>query len=429
MHEAAEYYRMLERRATRLPVTAEAPCSWSPDRKQLVYERNAEYARQQEALMAAAPTVSGPRGIYIVNLETGKERLLATFGMHPGWSPDGECIAFTRGSHITRTKKDEILVIRASGGEPRQLAFGYWPVWGKDSNRLFFRSVDNMLCCINVDDPAARPKTLLRCPGYFAVSPDEKYVAIGCEYSKEIRISELSSGSVVARWIPPLPQYSWPVKWSPNGKELSLGYWTYYGMIGLWIYDVERKEAWHVLDAPARSSVWSPDGSEMAIHVLDEIWLVKLDPNVPTYQQLGIALTHDDFMVEQLEQLDRTIEMDPLNAENYVERALFQISLEEYEKAGADLEECARLLKSDDDPVVSMMGWWARRHHVQALYKGAELLYLQTIEIMQRIYGTESSGTINHLKNLIKLYEAWGKPEKAEQWRARLPRKKDAEEK
>ncbi|MBA7716706.1 hypothetical protein ES703_125782 [subsurface metagenome] len=166
----------------------------------------------------------------------------------------------------------------------------------------------------------------------------------------------------------------------------------------------------------------------MAIHVLDEIWLVKLDPNVPTYQQLGIALTHDDFMVEQLEQLNRTIEMDPLNAENYVERALFQISLEEYEKAGADLEECARLLKSDDDPVVSMMGWWARRHHVQALYKGAELLYLQTIEIIQRIYGTESSGTINHLKNLIKLYEAWGKPEKAEQWRAKLPRKEGTKE-
>jgi hypothetical protein len=30
--------------------------------------------------------------------------------------------------------------------------------------------------------------------------------------------------------------------------------------------------------------------------------------------------------------------------------------------------------------------------------------------------------------NLIDLYEAWGKPEKADEWRAKLPRTKTVEE-
>jgi len=32
------------------------------------------------------------------------------------------------------------------------------------------------------------------------------------------------------------------------------------------------------------------------------------------------------------------------------------------------------------------------------------------------------------MNELIKLYEAWGKPQKAEEWRAKLPRKKGTEE-
>jgi hypothetical protein len=37
--------------------------------------------------------------------------------------------------------------------------------------------------------------------------------------------------------------------------------------------------------------------------------------------------------------------------------------------------------------------------------------------------------TVAAMNELIKLYEAWGKPQKAEEWRSKLPQKKDAEEK
>ena len=42
--------------------------------------------------------------------------------------------------------------------------------------------------------------------------------------------------------------------------------------------------------------------------------------------------------------------------------------------------------------------------------------------------GPEHPHTLDSLKNLIDLYEAWGKPEKAEEWRAKLPQKKAVEQ-
>ncbi|MEJ2705919.1 MAG: hypothetical protein P8Z79_26055 [Sedimentisphaerales bacterium] len=425
MCEAARYYRMLEATGTRLPISADAPCSWSPDGKQLAYERGAWNYPGPPTLMDAAPVVSGPRGIYIANLETGSERLLAMFGMHPAWSPGGKYVAFARGSHQTRSRQDEILVVQVSGGEPKHVVFGHWPVWGKASNRLFFRSLDNMLCRIGVDASDDSPEILLECPGYFAVSPSERYVAIACENSNEIRIVELSSGSVMARWIPPLVQYSWPVKWSPNGKELSLGYWTWYTELGLWIYDIEREKAWQILDSPARSSVWSPDGSRMAVHILDEVWLVNLDPKIPTYRQLGKAVADDEFMAEELERQSQTIEMDPFHAEHYLRRAVLYIALHRYDKATTDLEMCGNMLKDSDDPILTMMPWWAARYKTHGLYQAAELLYLQRMAILQRIQQTTPVDVSRQIKTLIDLYEAWNKPEKAEEWRAKLARKED----
>ena len=35
--------------------------------------------------------------------------------------------------------------------------------------------------------------------------------------------------------------------------------------------------------------------------------------------------------------------------------------------------------------------------------------------------GDDHPYTVNFINNLVQLYEAWGKPEKAEEWRAKLP--------
>ncbi len=42
--------------------------------------------------------------------------------------------------------------------------------------------------------------------------------------------------------------------------------------------------------------------------------------------------------------------------------------------------------------------------------------------------GPEHPRILNSLKNLIELYEAWDKPEKAEEWRAELPQTETVEQ-
>jgi len=44
------------------------------------------------------------------------------------------------------------------------------------------------------------------------------------------------------------------------------------------------------------------------------------------------------------------------------------------------------------------------------------------------VLGKQHPRTLSAMNELIKLYEAWGKPEKAEEWRAKLPKTKAIEQ-
>jgi len=61
-------------------------------------------------------------------------------------------------------------------------------------------------------------------------------------------------------------------------------------------------------------------------------------------------------------------------------------------------------------------------------YDKAEALLLEAVEGSRLKLGDTHPHTKESLNNLIDLYEAWGKPEEAEDWRAKLPKKKAAEE-
>ncbi|MGB2865590.1 MAG: serine/threonine-protein kinase [Sedimentisphaerales bacterium] len=58
----------------------------------------------------------------------------------------------------------------------------------------------------------------------------------------------------------------------------------------------------------------------------------------------------------------------------------------------------------------------------QARYEEAEQLLLEAVKGRRIKLGEEHPHTQESLNNLIKLYEAWNKPEKANEWRAKLPR-------
>ena len=63
----------------------------------------------------------------------------------------------------------------------------------------------------------------------------------------------------------------------------------------------------------------------------------------------------------------------------------------------------------------------ARLYKEQGDYGKAELLLLEALEGRRLKLGDEHPDTIESLNNLIALYDAWNKPEKANQWRAKLP--------
>jgi len=57
----------------------------------------------------------------------------------------------------------------------------------------------------------------------------------------------------------------------------------------------------------------------------------------------------------------------------------------------------------------------------QSRYAEAEPLLVQAFEGRLKKLGMEHPDTLGSLRCVIELYEAWGKTEKAEQWRAKLP--------
>ncbi len=78
-------------------------------------------------------------------------------------------------------------------------------------------------------------------------------------------------------------------------------------------------------------------------------------------------------------------------------------------------------------PLISMYNL-ALVHHKQGHYDKAEPLLVELVELSQGVLIEGHQDTVAAMNELIKLYDAWGKPQKAEQWRSKLPRKKGAEE-
>jgi hypothetical protein len=62
----------------------------------------------------------------------------------------------------------------------------------------------------------------------------------------------------------------------------------------------------------------------------------------------------------------------------------------------------------------------------QARYEGAEPLLLDACQGRENKLGPEHPHTSDSLNELVRLYESWGKPELAEQWRAKLTSAKNA---
>ena len=298
--------RAVEQKASRLVRGAFDVSSWSPDGKQLAYTRAEFCGWDDNVLNMAGPAGAvGARGIEILDLESGHIRVLVTSGGVPAWSPDGRFIAFMRGAGLFLDRLEaEIWLVPAAGGEPRRLARGGCPGWTNHPTRLYFHSrEEKALYCLDVNDPKPKPIRVAACPGsYPHVSPDERYLAYAT--AGELTVVELDSGEEVVKWIVPGCEKYCSVLWSPDGKEISLGvegarHWA----SGLWLFDFERRDGWHLLDPEATCCNWSPDRSRVALDLyfpVCEIWIAEVDPNLPTWEALGPLQSRAEYLRSNL---------------------------------------------------------------------------------------------------------------------------------
>ena len=93
----------------------------------------------------------GNYNLWTVAIEGGESRQLTSFqppmrAKNPRWSPDGNWIAFQADQHTKySSERDDVYVIAASGGEPRNLTDTDWSsessiTWSPDSRYLAFSS-------------------------------------------------------------------------------------------------------------------------------------------------------------------------------------------------------------------------------------------------------------------------------------------------
>jgi serine/threonine protein kinase/tetratricopeptide (TPR) repeat protein len=298
MQKAIDQYRVVQTLGTCLVPSAFGVPGWSPDGKELAYGRIDLYGLRSGPSTSGAPLVYEPGRLEVLDMKTGRVRVLAASGKTCAWSPDGRWIAFDRVPNRGPAGcASELWVVSSAGGQPRYLARGDWPNWVGRTGQLFYHS-GGRAYSLNVDNPLDKPESILACDPYFAVSPDGKYLA----HSEADRLSvvEISNGQMKATWTapPPYGKHGMALRWAPNGKEVLAG-GLHQGEMGLWSFDVEQEKAWQLFPSPVVLGHLSPDGSRIALEIRDwygGLWLAKLDPADSIHEAVRTARTEEQYL-------------------------------------------------------------------------------------------------------------------------------------
>jgi len=348
MIEAEETYRSLSAKGHRL-TTDGFTASWSPDGRRLAFSVG----------------IHGYSGVAVFDPATKEIDLLIVPGKDPRWSPDGHYIAFVRDCQFLRVAEftgaerrnqhrvlvdEEVWVMESDGTEPRCLAKGGWPSWGRDSTTVYYHSrADKTLCSISVKNWDAKPNPIMACSDSFPlVSPDNQHVA--CLRGTSTKM--LDPGSQMRVLECPAATMTWGVTgWSPSGRELCLGTSTPEGEnTGLWIYDLDGKELASVLNGQIANASWSPVGTDLAFCLgppYYEIWTCPLDPRARTSKTLGPARTPEEHIREMVAFYTRRVKTDPEDAFSYASRATYYERLHDRERMEADMERSSAILGRD----------------------------------------------------------------------------------
>ena len=119
---------------------------------------------------------------------------------------------------------------------------------------------------------------------------------------------------------------------------------------------------------------------------------------------------------------------DFVSAVEWQKKAIDLLTEEEHPRQWRDFESRLKLYESRQPARQSFVRGMAWDICCQGQYAEAERRLIKALECCRRLFGEEHSETRACLEHFVRLYEAWDKPEKAEEWRARLPREEGTEE-
>jgi serine/threonine protein kinase len=106
-----------------------------------------------------------------------------------------------------------------------------------------------------------------------------------------------------------------------------------------------------------------------------------------------------------------------------------QKNYEDAERLFHEVLEARALKLGEDHPdTLESKNDLAVLYREQARYEDAEPLLLDAFHGREAKLGPQHPDTIESLKQLVTLYESWPKPDEADKWRAKLPRKEDPRE-
>ena len=242
--------------------------AWSPDGKRIAFVKWARYPYDASSLYvvnrdgtglrrlrsmlraAGSPTwspdgrriaFSEARGLFVMNADGSRPRLIADRAANPDWGPGGRKIAYevpgftsvdtTRIYLITPDGRQNDLIADPSA---TRVADAYIaPTWSSDGQRLLF-----VVAKIN----------------NAGFEPIRSFLAV--VDSPGGRVRDLLDGDY--EWYPPTPEpldgLGWDPDWSPDGQQIAL--WTNSGVSVLTL----RTHRLQLLDAQGHRPRWSPDG-------------------------------------------------------------------------------------------------------------------------------------------------------------------------
>jgi Tol biopolymer transport system component len=221
---------------------------WSPDGRKLLFGRdpgfnvaeilvmNADGSGQRRLTSGSGPVWSpdgrliayGAAGLYVMNADGRRKRLLAQNAVRPAWSPDGRKIAFVS----NRDGDFDVYVMNADGSGHRRLtrnaASHSRPVWSPDGKKIAFTSDRNLdgraseIYVMNADGSGQRRLTphAYGAVGAWAWSPDGRRIAFVSRRHGKAEVYLINADGSGEQNLTRNPARDADPAWSPDGRKL-----------------------------------------------------------------------------------------------------------------------------------------------------------------------------------------------------------------